>query len=78
MDPVLWEAGENVYGIAAGAGNPVRIGDGCATVRGYELSSCHWQESGKAKARFETPSQDIRSVALIRFRQEPLLRLREG
>ena len=36
------------------SGNPVEIGDGCATVTGYKLPPCHWSRrcgTGKAGAR---------------------------
>lgn len=48
------------------SGNPVRIGDGCATVSGDKLPRPLESDSGKAGARFETPSQDIASVVLVR------------
>src|ERR1041385_8231285 len=48
------------------SGNPVRIGDGCATVTGYKLP---WplavRSAGKAGARFKTRSQDIGLAALV-------------
>ena len=55
------------------SGNPVRIGDGCATVTGYELPhaghSLRQQplifQIGKAGARFQARSQDTGQIALV-------------
>ena len=49
------------------SGNPVKIGDGCATVTGYKLPQplvlpC---KAGKAGARFQAPSQDIGLAVLV-------------
>lgn len=54
----------------SGFGNPVRIGDGFATVSGYELPGATGNAgvSGKAGVRFEAPSQDINPAVLVRSR----------
>lgn len=49
------------------AGNPVKIGDGCATVTGYKLHKAT-AFSGKAGARFDARSQDIGWRMLIMVR----------
>src|SRR5260370_30511036 len=41
------------------SGNPVKIGDGCATVTGYELPRPLAHQAGKAGVRFQARSQDI-------------------
>ena len=42
------------------SGNPVRIGDGCATVMGYRLpqATIAQEANGKAGARLDAQSQD--------------------
>jgi hypothetical protein len=48
------------------SGNPVRIGDGCATVTGYKLPQPLVSEgAGKAGARFQARSQDIGLAMLV-------------
>ena len=48
------------------SGNPVKIGDGCATVTGYKLPQpLVSQEAGKAGARFQARSQDIGLAVLV-------------
>ena len=48
------------------SGNPVRIGDGCATVTGYKLPEpLVSPETGKAGARFQARSQDIGLAVLV-------------
>jgi hypothetical protein len=48
------------------SGNPVRIGDGCATVTGYKLPQPLVSvETGKAGARFQARSQDIGLAVLV-------------
>ena len=48
------------------SGNPVRIGDGCATVTGYKLPKpLVSQEAGKAGVRFQARSQDIGLAVLV-------------
>jgi hypothetical protein len=47
------------------SGNPVRIGDGCATVSGYKLLYATAPKRGKAGARLEAPSQDTGWKVLI-------------
>jgi hypothetical protein len=72
------------------SGNPVKVGDGCATVTGYKLPQpLVSQETGKAGARFQARSQDI-GLAVLVMALEPaqagrlfcfggrLLRQREG
>jgi hypothetical protein len=46
------------------SGNPVRIRDGSATVKGYKLPMPLMQ-IGKAGARSEAPSQDTGSIVLV-------------
>jgi len=72
------------------SGNPVRIGDGYATVTGYRLPKpLVSHETGKAGARFQARSQDIGwAVLVVAFQVEEvrdlfcfggqLLRQREG
>jgi hypothetical protein len=68
------------------SGNPVKIGDGCATVTGYKLPSPLIRRIGKAGARLEARSQDTGLVVLVRVcfqsparvAQAQLLRQREG
>jgi hypothetical protein len=48
------------------SGNPVRIGDGCATVTGYKLPEpLVSSETGKAGVRFQARSQDIGLAVLV-------------
>jgi hypothetical protein len=48
------------------SGNPVKIGDGCATVTGYELPQpLVSRETGKAGARYQARSQDIGVAVLV-------------
>ena len=48
------------------SGNPVRIGDGCATVKGYKLPKpLVSSETGKAGVRFQARSQDIGLAVLV-------------
>ena len=48
------------------SGNPVRIGDGCATVTGYKLPQPLVSgKTGKAGARFQARSQDIGLAVLV-------------
>jgi hypothetical protein len=57
------------------SGNPVKIGDGCATVKGYELPLASsrlrveplvpQRGIGKAGVRLQTPSQDIGLAVLV-------------
>jgi hypothetical protein len=48
------------------SGNPVKIGDGCATVTGYKLPKpLVSPETGKAGARFQARSQDIGLAVLV-------------
>ena len=48
------------------SGNPVRIGDGCATVTGYKLPKpLVSSETGKAGVRFQARSQDIGLAVLV-------------
>jgi hypothetical protein len=48
------------------SGNPVRIGDGCATVTGYRLPKpLVPRGTGKAGARFQARSQDIGLTVLV-------------
>src|SRR5664279_1199922 len=48
------------------SGNPVRIGDGCATVKGYKLPKpLVSSETGKAGVRFQARSQDIDLAVLV-------------
>ena len=48
------------------SGNPVRIGDGCATVTGYKLPKpLVSSETGKAGVRFQARSQDIGLGVLV-------------
>ena len=50
------------------SGNPVRIGDGCATVTGYKLPQpLASHEAGKAGARFQARSQDTDRFVLVRL-----------
>ena len=54
------------HGHSLASGNPVRIGDGCATVTGYKLPEpLVSQETGKAGARFQARSQDIGLAVLV-------------
>jgi hypothetical protein len=48
------------------SGNPVGIGDGCATVSGDKLSETTGLRAGKVKVRFEAASQDTGSEVLVR------------
>ncbi len=51
------------------SGNPVRIGDGCATVTGYKLPKpLVSRRTGKAGARFQARSQDIGLAVLVMAR----------
>jgi hypothetical protein len=53
-------------GHSQASGNPVRIGDGCATVTGYRLPEpLVSEEAGKAGARFQARSQDIGLAVLV-------------
>jgi hypothetical protein len=52
------------------SGNPVRIGDGYATVTGYKLPQ-PLAFAGKAGVRFEARSQDIGLPVLVRSRKGP-------
>jgi len=47
------------------SGNPVRIGDGCATVTGYKLPRPLVHQTGKAGARFQARSQDTGLAVLV-------------
>ena len=48
------------------SGNPVKIGDGCATVTGYKLPQpLVSRRTGKAGARIQAPSQDIGWAVLV-------------
>jgi hypothetical protein len=48
------------------SGNPVRIGDGYATVTGYKLPQpLVSSETGKAGVRFQARSQDIDLAVLV-------------
>src|SRR5438445_5842640 len=49
------------------SGNPVRIGDGCATVTGYKLPRPLVPQSGTGKAgvRFQARSQDTGLAVLV-------------
>ena len=48
------------------SGNPVRVGDGCATVTGYKLPEpLASVEAGKVGARFQARSQDIGLAMLV-------------
>src|SRR6266436_5331754 len=47
------------------SGNPVRIGDGCATVTGYELPRPLVHQTGKAGVRFQARSQDTGLAVLV-------------
>lgn len=51
------------------SGNPVEIGDGCATVSGYRLPQPPAEEAGKAGARLEAASQDTGQAVLVRAPQ---------
>src|SRR5690349_535043 len=57
-------------------GNPVRIGDGYATVTNDKLSNSHWHLAGKAGARLAVRSQETGLVALVEAVEvwQPLLR----
>src|SRR5678810_1288178 len=48
------------------SGNPVRIGDGCATVTGYKLPEplVHHSEPGRREQGY-APSQDTGLIALV-------------
>ena len=62
-------------------GNPVKIGDGCATVTGYKFPQPLVAHAiGKAGMRFEGRSQDIDSTMLVVVppARGRLLRQREG
>ena len=47
------------------SGNPVEIGDGCATVTGYKLPLPLSETNGKAGARLEAQSQDTGLAVLV-------------
>jgi len=51
------------------SGNPVEIGDGCATVTGYKLPQplAPLSGAGKAGVRVEARSQDTGLVVLVRL-----------
>lgn len=47
------------------AGNPVRIGGGCATVSSYKPPNTTGWKLGKAGVRFDARSQDTDPCALV-------------
>jgi hypothetical protein len=47
------------------SGNPVRIGDGCATVTGYKPPPSHWSQDWEGGGKVKTRSQDIGLAALV-------------
>ena len=62
-------------------GNPVKIGDGCATVTGYKFPvPLIARAIGKAGRRFEARSQDTGLIMLVvvSLTRGRLLRQREG
>jgi hypothetical protein len=58
-----WTVVHHVHSQASG--NPVRIGDGCATVTGYKLPKPLVHQAGKAGARFQARSQDTGLAVLV-------------
>ena len=64
------------------SGNPVKIGDGCATVTGYKLPRPLVPQSGTGKAgvRFQARSQDtgLAVLVVVPLSGAKLLRQREG
>jgi len=49
------------------SGNPVKVGDGFATVTGYKLPRPLVLSTGKAGVRFEARSQDTGLIVLVRL-----------
>src|ERR1051326_6310426 len=60
------------------SGNPVRIGDGCATVTGYKLPQPLIRSDREGGSEVEARSQDTGRIALVRKKQEVRRTKQEG